>query len=1326
MDDDPRFEPDGYHLRHDSPCVDSGENPLVASDQLDVEGEPRIYPLGGAIDIGADEFVDIDGNGAPDAIDSDGDGLSDPFEQIIIEHYAGDSVECLAHVRPQDDFDGDGFTNGEEYTAGSDATDVLSIPSDAVYVAGGMGDDANDGSWGAPVKSIRRGTTIALSGGLKYVFIHPGTYTGIENRAMDLSDENLVIKGIGARHSTVIDCTGDGGGVFRTSGGNSDVRIENIVIRNHCDDGTTLAPISAYGGVMHVVDCVVENCWNQSEAAAVQVNGATVIMERCTIGPYNSYENHGGGIVDCAGGQLTMESCFVVDNSDCLAAITVQGMVTLEGCTIAGNASPAVWMDSDYCEVHNSILWNDGYDEIAGFVDYCGLTYCCIQGAEWYQGTEIFDEDPDLDATYHLKLFSPCIDVGDYDGGTDTDIDGESRPTVNWIDVGADEMSDADGDRMLDKWEQIILADDNCPFTDIDDVRPIDDYDGDGIDNFREYYGGEGHGPAEPYPPQDFDSDGLCDDYERYYGTDTDTQYSVDTFSAGDQTWVTDLGHDKVIALNIWPNNVEDYDRDGLSNFREICYGTDIHCTDSDGDGVRDGAEADGTGSPSGKSSNPADPSDFGNGDNCTMMELKIGNWFDDDNPLFQPGRFILHVKGCGVEIKHQSPGSLFGTAVCGYALRKDVEYEVLVTCEYPPLEPSWSYQYLAQVNGWPGKDEWGDRWIDGVLIDPGGTLGVSMGYSFLIPDNTPGSASTRAVDLDVDADYDDQISVGDPDDPIELSAGGIVGVDGEREKIIIRQFVSYPWAGKLVLTKNSDKIRVFKEKTGDDEIIFEGPNANNRFSGYPDDLSLWVQGEEASDSSLDVELTLSAALDSGSGPDSDSIAFTIIKVDLDSDLDNDGDIDDDDEPLEEVDLGEVIRVNDTDDIDGDSDGTDEEDDLQYLELKIEPTLTEGKVWFTYNTSKVKLWKNMAMDTAAGDAILDGSYASATWDLGAGDTLPAYVFVEGLNPTAETDTEESRQIILHWGNGTADCTDTLLTTVTKDLGHYAYFAAVPDYIKEKRSPGEPDYDLFEDEVDAPDGPAGTTHNLVAVLTEDTTMVSHDARAAGQTYYAPVKTAFSTAAIIANGAYFETDLSNYGETKGICIEGGAQISNSRAMILGTGTDPDLDYHWRVMGWVGQEALPSTTWHHGEPRVEPTVGGILDSAVGGLAALYPTYSSPGGTPWSIAAIANQVSVFETKGSHLMGWSDTGVLYFLASDDPSAFTPAIDLPAFVTQLVDSGAITVFALDGSASIALLHQNRLGNNLDLYGSAGARHKLPYRLYAPEQVVHYIIIQWKP
>jgi 3-phytase len=74
--------------------------------------------------------------GAPSSGDSDGDGLPDSWE----ERYFGDLDENGAG-----DPDGDGFTNLEEYAAGSDPTDAASRPGTP---AAGGGDDSSSGGCG--------------------------------------------------------------------------------------------------------------------------------------------------------------------------------------------------------------------------------------------------------------------------------------------------------------------------------------------------------------------------------------------------------------------------------------------------------------------------------------------------------------------------------------------------------------------------------------------------------------------------------------------------------------------------------------------------------------------------------------------------------------------------------------------------------------------------------------------------------------------------------------------------------------------------------------------------------------------------------------------------------------------------------------------------------------------------------------------------------------------------------------------------------------------------------------------------------------------------
>ena len=71
IDSDPLFAdmPAGdYHILQNSPCIDAGDPQFVPDEgETDIDGEPRV--VGDAVDMGADEFHDCDGNGLPDVLE---------------------------------------------------------------------------------------------------------------------------------------------------------------------------------------------------------------------------------------------------------------------------------------------------------------------------------------------------------------------------------------------------------------------------------------------------------------------------------------------------------------------------------------------------------------------------------------------------------------------------------------------------------------------------------------------------------------------------------------------------------------------------------------------------------------------------------------------------------------------------------------------------------------------------------------------------------------------------------------------------------------------------------------------------------------------------------------------------------------------------------------------------------------------------------------------------------------------------------------------------------------------------------------------------------
>jgi hypothetical protein len=76
-------------------------------------------------------------------VDLDGDGLPDSWEQQIIDDNREDDIETIWDVLPEDDYDGDGSPNEEEFCANTDATDdesyfaivnIVRNPDDTVSV----------------------------------------------------------------------------------------------------------------------------------------------------------------------------------------------------------------------------------------------------------------------------------------------------------------------------------------------------------------------------------------------------------------------------------------------------------------------------------------------------------------------------------------------------------------------------------------------------------------------------------------------------------------------------------------------------------------------------------------------------------------------------------------------------------------------------------------------------------------------------------------------------------------------------------------------------------------------------------------------------------------------------------------------------------------------------------------------------------------------------------------------------------------------------------------------------------------------------------------
>jgi outer membrane protein assembly factor BamB len=449
--------PDG-HLFAGSDAINAGDAGF-AGGGFDIDGDGRVF--GGRVDIGADEFVDSDGDGLPDwwelkyfssATAADANGDEDFDGRINIDEYElyssdpGRGYYLYADVNDGDD-SYDGWAAVWDGVSGPKRTVQAAIGAagtgDVITVAAGTYDESIDfGGKGVTVRSgdpfdseVVRGTIITAESWS--VFYKSSVIFRFGEGRDSVLEGFTVHNGEGMKYpyrNDLLDGRNVGGSVY-CEGSSPTIRHCIFTKQERSSVETQCGPIALLGGSSPLI----LNCLIADNSAMIYCGGilirvgegdaeeACAEIQNCTIA--NNYDARYSFAVNCDSARCLIDSCIIFGVRD------EAGLAICDANLVSNSfvESGVIWEGEDIREIYGKERFD--FSQVGGNISRGCLFVQPLMNLIDSEGEAIARD-------YHVLAGSRTINAGDSNliGEGLFDLDGGARVQGGRVDMGAYEF----------------------------------------------------------------------------------------------------------------------------------------------------------------------------------------------------------------------------------------------------------------------------------------------------------------------------------------------------------------------------------------------------------------------------------------------------------------------------------------------------------------------------------------------------------------------------------------------------------------------------------------------------------------------------------------------------------------------------------------------------------------------------------------------------------------------------------------------------------------------------------------------------------------------